>query len=262
MNARLYRGHVEHARLRPAEHRFRNKVTFYELDVDELPALDASVRGFGHNRFALFSLRDKDYLTPEDKPLREKLQSWVDGLELTRPVRRISLVTSLRWLGRVFNPVSFYLLRGEDDELLGLIAEVNNTFGDRHIYPVPLSRTPPEPVSGGRHGKEFHVSPFNDMEGSYRFTVRQEDGELYIGVDLYRDGRRIIETWIEGRGVPLTTAELRREMLFHPLRPWLTFPRIVWQALFLKFKHKLPVHKRPEPHSPRTIRTKKMTSRS
>jgi len=256
VSARIYRGHVEHARLHPVAHRFRSAVSFYALDLDELPALDARVRGFGHNRFSPLSLRDRDYLTPEDKPLREKLEPWIAALAPVRPVRRVTLVTTPRWFGRVFNPVSFFLLHADDGDFVGLVAEVNNTFGDRHIYPVRLERSPQEKISGGKHVKEFHVSPFNNMEGSYRFSVRREGEELYIGVNLYRDGRKTIETWIEGIGVPLGSAELRREILRHPLRPWLTFPRILWQALLLKFKHRLPVFKRPEPSSPRTIRSR------
>lgn len=256
MNSTIHRGWVEHARLHPVVHRFRNRVTFFALDLDELSRLNQEASGFGHNRFARWSLRDRDYLGPEDRPLREKLAPWSRELELGEAVERITLVTSLRWMGRVFNPVSFYLLENGHGKLLGLIAEVNNTFGDRHIYPVRLEVAEGERVPEGHHGKEFHVSPFNNMEGRYRFTVRREGGELYIGVDLYREGEKVIETWIEGIGVELSGAELRRESLRHPLRPWLTMARIVWQAMFLKFRHRLPVFKRPEPRHTHTIRSR------
>jgi DUF1365 family protein len=256
MNSRIYSGKVAHVRLHPVVHRFQNGVHFYALDLDELPALHRQVRGFAHNRFAPVSIRDRDYLTPEDRPLREKLQPWLRDLRLETETLRITLVTSARWWGLVFNPVSFYLLDSPDGQPLGMIAEVNNTFYDRHIYAVMLERgTGPAPAEG-HDDKVFHVSPFNNMEGRYQFTLRRDAHDLYIGVNLYRDGTKIIETWIEGVGRELNSHSLLTENLRHPLRAWLTFPRILWQALFLKFQHKLPHHRRPEPTHPHTILSK------
>lgn len=251
MNSRIFSGHVEHARHRPARHRFRTPVTFYAFDLEELDRLDLEVKGFGFNRFAPVGLSETDYLEPGDMPLREKLAPWLAELELPEPPTRILLVTSAKWWGRTFNPVSFYLLMNAEDGLLGLVAEVNNTFGDRHIYPVRLEAA--EGIEQGEHDKQFHVSPFNDMEGRYQFTVRRTREDLYIGVDLYRNGKKILDAWIEGSGQPLTTKSLRHVNLRHPLRPWLTTPRIAWQAMFLKFKHKLPVFNRPVPEHSHTI---------
>lgn len=251
MNSRIFSGYVEHARHRPVSHRFRTPVTFYAFDLDELERLDREVKGFGFNRFAPVSLRERDYLSPGDAPPREKLAPWIDGLDLPAPPARILWVTSARWWGKVFNPVSFYVLFDPEDRPAGMVAEVNNTFGDRHVYAVRLE--PKEGLHEAEHDKEFHVSPFNDMRGRYRFTLRRTGDELYIGVDLYRDGEKILDAWIEGTGAPLTSASLRRVNLRHPLRPWLTVPRIAWQAMFLKFKHKLPVFTRPVPDHPHTI---------
>jgi DUF1365 family protein len=252
VNSRMYNGFTEHVRLHPVLHRFQNRMTFYSFDLSELPTLAKEVPGFAFNRFSALSLRERDYLTSGSESLQEKLRPWIEKLELPRPPDRITLVTCLRWLGKVFNPVSFYLLETQETGLVGLIAEVNNTFGDRHVYAVPL-----EKVSGihqQNHVKEFHVSPFNDLSGSYRFTVRREQDELYIGVDLYRKGNKILEAWMEGTGKPFTALNVWKTQLRHPLRPWLTMPRIIWQAIFLKYRHKLPIHKRIKPEHPHTIR--------
>jgi len=250
----LYQGHVEHARFTPCEHRFRTPVHFYAFDLAALGPLSNAVKGFGYNRFAPVSVRDRDYLTPEDLPLSEKLKPWLKEAGLTEPPARIWLVTSARWWGRVFNPVSFYLTEDASGVPTALISEVNNTFGDRHIYAERLEKQ--DGISQADHAKEFHVSPFNNMEGSYRFTVRRERQELYIGVDLYRDGEKVLEAWMEGVGEPLTTRSLWHTALLHPLRPWLTMPRIVWQAILLKYKRKLKVYKRPEPSHTHTIRSR------
>jgi DUF1365 family protein len=257
MNSRVYRGYVEHARLHPVLHRFRNRVTFYALDLIEIDTLAEQLPDFKRNRFATLSFRDSDYLSPGPEPVTEKLIPWLEQLDLAPQEIRVTLVTSLRWFGRVFNPVSFYLLADPDGDIRGMIAEVNNTFGDRHVYPVRMERPDPGTLREGDHAKEFHVSPFNDMNGNYQFTLRQSGDELYIGVDLYRDGKKIIETWIEGRGRPFTQAEICYERRRHPLRAWLTMPRIIWQAFLLRFKHKLPVFKRPEPDHPHTLLSRK-----
>lgn len=257
MNSHIYHGQVEHARLHPVRHRFHNPVTFYAIDLNDIEALAGALPDFAHNRFATLSLHDKDYLRPGPGSIREKLQPFIDPLNLPSPAGRIILVTALRWFGRVFNPVSFYLIQDTNDELQGMIAEVNNTFGDRHIYPVPMKKSEAPQLSDGKHTKEFHVSPFNNMDGDYRFTCRRDGTQLYIGVDLYREGKKVIETWIEGEGRPLTQSEICRERRRHPFRAWLTMPRIIWQAMFLKFKHKLPVFKRPEPEHPRTLLSRK-----
>lgn len=251
MTSKIYRGKVEHARLAPAKHAFHTRVGFVALDLDDFARLDREVSGFGINRFAPVSVRQKDYLRSGPDNFTEKLSPWIENLGLTEKVSAVTLVTSPRWWGKVFNPVSFYLLRDGQSIPIGLIAEVNNTFADRHIYAVPLEKT--EGILQAAHDKEFHVSPFNDMSGNYQFTVRETETELYIGVDLYRDGEKILVAWIEGVGKPLSTRNLWRSYLRHPLQPWLTMPRIVWQAIFLKYQHKLQFFKRPEPNHPATL---------
>ena len=252
-SSRIFSGFVEHARVTPVEHRFRTPVTFYAFRLDELDTLDSSVKGFGFNRWAPLSLHESDYLTSGDGSFAEKLQPWIEKCGLETAPDTITLITSARWFGYVFNPVSFYLLE-TGGEVKGLIAEVNNTFGDRHLYAVPMEKQ--DGILQHVHQKEFHVSPFNNMDGEYQFTLRRDGEDLYIGVDLYRDGSKILDAWIEGTGQPLTTKTLRRISLRHPFRPWLTMPRIVWQAILLKWKRKLPVFKRPEPEHPHTLRSR------
>jgi len=251
MTSRIYSGKLEHVRLSPVHHSFSMGLGFMALDLEDLEPLSRKIKGFGYNRAAPVSLKSENYLTPGTGSFIEKLQPWIEKLNLKAPPFRITLVTSPRWWGYIFNPVSFYLLRDASNQLCGLIAEVNNTFGDRHIYAVPLSLEAGIRQAG--HAKEFHVSPFNDMQGTYQFSVREHGDELYIGVDLYKNGEPFLRAWMEGNGDPLTPRSLWKHYLRHPLRPWLTMPRIIWQALCLKYRHKLSVFKRPEPSSSHTI---------
>jgi len=251
MTARIYSGLLVHERLSPLPHTFKNRVGFIQVDLEELAVLAKNVKGFSLNTFAPVSVNTDSYLRPGPGSLREKLQPWIDALKLPEEPDSVSLVTNPHWWGKAFNPVCFYLLRNSECKLIALIAEVNNTFGDRHIYPVPLNNT--KGLEQGENTKEFHVSPFNDMEGSYRFSVREHDDELTIGVDLYKEGKPFLLAWIEGLGKPLNTSTLWKHYLRHPLQPWLTMPRIIWQAVMLKYRRKLNVFKRPDPKHPDTI---------
>ncbi len=251
MHSRIFSGKVVHTRLHPVRHGFSTGLGFMEIDLSELKRIDQEVSGFGINRFAPVSFREGRYLSPGEDSLNEKLKPWIEQLQLPEAPARISLVTSPAWWGKSFNPVSFYLLRDDQENLAGMIAEVNNTFGDRHIYPVHLEKKDGIPQAEQR--KEFHVSPFNDMEGTYQFTVRDDGDSLYIGVNLYKDGERFLDAWMEGTGETLNSSSLRRHYLRHPFRPWLTLPKIAWQALFLRYQHKLKVFKRPDPEHPHSL---------
>ena len=122
MRSALYTGTVMHARKTPKENVFRYRVCFYLLDLDELPELDRRVRLFGWNRRSLVSLHDRDHLD-----VRAYLAE--HGIEADR----ILLLTNLRVLGYVFNPVSFFYCY-QGGELACIVAEVSNTFGERLPY--------------------------------------------------------------------------------------------------------------------------------
>src|SRR4029079_2744008 len=118
----LYTGTVMHARKTPKENVFRYRVCFYLLDLDELPELDRRVRLFGWNRRNVVSLQARDHLDIRGYLAEQEIEA-----------DRILLLTNLRVLGYVFNPVSFfYCYRGDD--LACIVAEVCNTFGERLQY--------------------------------------------------------------------------------------------------------------------------------
>ena len=73
-------------------------------------------------------------------------------------------------LGYAFKPVSFWFCHRRDGALVAVIAEVNNTFGERHCY--VLGDAPGTPIGAGAElaaAKVFHVSPFCAVEGRYAF---------------------------------------------------------------------------------------------
>ena len=256
MNSRIYTGTIWHARLQPVKHEFAFPGYWYALDLDELPEIDRQIPFFGYNRRRLASLRDADYLDAGPGTIREKLMRHLEAKGCADGIERVILVTSARLLGYVFNPVSFYYALRADGSLCCAVAEVNNTFGDRHLYILkdPVANDAAYPVRY-THPKEFHVSPFNDMSGRYRFSVADIRAALDIHVDLENEaGEPVLQAWMKGQGVPLDRAGLKRTLWKYPLDVFLVMPRIVWEAAKLYYRKKLKVHHRPEPSHPMTIR--------
>ena len=248
MKSRIYTGKMMHARQSPVRHSFSFPFYFYAIDLDELPKLDRTVKGFGYNHWKPVCLRDEDYLRGSGG-FRERLSEFIDTSELDR----IVLVTVARFMKEVFNPVSFYYGLRKDGSPACMVAEVNNTFGERHLYVMEANGT--FPVES-KHMKQFHVSPFNNMDGRYEFTFSEPGEKLRIGIKLIRGGEVVMDAAMWGSGNELTTANLWKAVLRHPFTAALTMPRILWQAALLHLKLKLPVFKHPQPDHPMTIKAK------
>jgi len=252
VNSRLYHAQVVHARFAPVPHRFHYPFYTFAFDLDELPDLDRAVTGFGYNRPALLTLRDRDYLRGAGS-LREKLMRFLRDAGCADEVARIELLTVPHCLGRVFNPVSFYYVYRADRSIRCVVAEVNNTFGERHLYILrPDAAAPGFPLKF-RHPKQFHVSPFNDRRGHYEFKLSELGPQLRIVITLVRDDRKILTAILRGESVPLTSRTLLGAVARHPFRIIAAFPRILAQAVRLKFRRHLPVYTKPPPLHPLTI---------
>ena len=173
MRSALYTGTVMHARKTPKKNVFRYRVCFYLLDLDELPELDRRVRLFGWNRRGVVSLHDRDHMD-----VRAYLAE--NGIEADR----ILLVTNLRVLGYVFNPVSFFYCY-QGGELACIIAEVSNTFGERLPYLLsPANQERDERRLSYRHDKKLHVSPFFGLDQSYQWWFSEPGEQLDVRIDL------------------------------------------------------------------------------
>lgn len=256
MRSRIYEGEVMHARLEPARHVFRYPALFYAFDLDELEQLGGVSALLGYNRRRVVSLWDQDYLHGEGS-IRQRVGRVLAERGLDQGVARIELITSARYFGHAFNPVSFYHAYGTDGQLRAVVAEVNNTFGDRHLY-VLDQPSPPRTGFVARYetAKQMHVSPFNDLRGGYTFDFSAAEPRLDIRIDLHREGRELIKTRLHGEARPLTAANLRRALLRHPLNVLLTLPRIHIQAGHLYFRRHLRIFGRPTPRSDHTMQAK------
>ena len=259
MNSRIIPATVAHKRLAPKTHAFQYAYLSLLLDLDELEQLDGSTRLFGLNRNRAVSIRDTDYLTSGPGPIKHKLTAFLaaNGHEPPAPDSRILLLTAARLFGQVFSPVSFYFCISSQGQLELCIAEVNNTFGDKHVYLLGRPDTPGAFPATYQMAKAFHVSPFFDMDGEYIFQFGDIRKELDISVTLLKQGQPVLEATLRQRAPAreLTDSNLLAAWARHPLAPNLTYPRILRQAMALYLRKGLNVFSRPEPDNPMTIRT-------
>jgi cyclopropane-fatty-acyl-phospholipid synthase len=242
----LYEGTLLHARTAPARNVFRYPVCFYGLDLDELPELDRRLALFGYNRPNVLSFRDGDHLGDPDRPVKENVAAFLAERGITLgPGGRIVLLTNLRLLGYVFNPVSYFYCYSAGGELAAIVAEVGNTFGERQPYLL----TSENQVAGGarrvyEHDKLMHVSPFFGMDQTYRFSFTEPGERVHAGVGIIEGGERPFWAELSGRRRPLTNATLLRALARYPLMSQRVIGLIHWQAVKLALK-RVPFHHKP-----------------
>jgi len=235
-------GEVRHARQRPTRHAFRYPAFFLRVPAH---ALDGSRRGsalFGVNRAALVSFHESDHgdggpVLPWIRALLRDGGVDADG--------EVWLQAFPRVFGYAFKPVSFWHCHDRAGRLRAVVAEVNNTFGERHCY---LLADPRGGVlrSGAqlRALKVFHVSPFCSVDGAYRFRFIDHDERTVARIDYDDALGPLLATSMSGRYVPVGLRSCARALLGYP---WFTFgviARIHWQAVRLWAK-RVPVHSKP-----------------
>ena len=252
--AKICFGKVIHQRLTPKSHGFSYSV--YSLRIPmRSRRVDSGIIsnvGVGDNHFSWISFYDKDHgdggedsLAWAEKILKDSNINHVDG--------EIWLHTFPRILGYVFNPVSFWFCHQSNGTLMAIIAEVNNTFGERHCY--LLSEENQNGLSFGKTltaTKQFHVSPFFDLNGIYQFRFmrqdRQDSSRHVSRIEYIRDGIPALMTSINGIEHDITLKQRWKAIFCFPLMTFGIIFKIHWQALILWIKG-IKFHKKPNPPS-------------
>jgi DUF1365 family protein len=247
----LYAGHVWHARETVAAHAFRYRTYMHLFDLDRVGEINRAFRLLGYNRPRAVSLYDADHL--DGRPLREAIEQVVVSRGQAWPGGRVLLLTHCRVAGYVFNPVSFFYCLDPQDRLVVVVAEVNNTYGERHVYVLPA----PDGAAGEArsHKKEFHVSPFLGLDGTYRFAVDAPGDVLRVGIDLtVGRARQFTARLVLGRK-RLSDGALLGMLARYPLVTAQVVAAIHWEALRLWWKG-VPFRSKPAyaPESARQTR--------
>jgi hypothetical protein len=230
----LYTGTLVHARRAPVRHVFRYPVSYWLFDLDELPELDRRLRLLSVNRPNVVSLRDCDHFDGV-APLK---QAAID-LAGDPSIERVLLLTQPRVLGYVFNPVSFYWCYRGDGSLSCVVAELNNTFGER------LPEVLRGPELHYEHRKRLHVSPFFGLDQDYEYAFSDPGDEVWARIHVRDDaGARPLTAVLHGRRRELNDRVVAAALLRYPLQPLQVTALIHFEALRLWAK-RVPFHHKP-----------------
>lgn len=226
----LCEGRVRHRRREGPGHGFEYRVFLTLIDLDELPVLDRQLRLFGHDRWRPMSFRDDDHQAASGNGVRADLEETVRAAGHVMPEGRVELLTHCRILGHTFNPVSIFYCYDGTDRLTLAVAEVNNTYGDRHSYVLPVT----DPDFDWRSKKLMHVSPFHQPDaGTYRWKLPPPSDRVSVGIDLTRGGRTVLAAQLSLDRRPLTDRALASALFRYPFMTVQVIGAIHFEALRL-----------------------------
>lgn len=245
---RLVVGTVRHARLRPTAHALAYAHWFVMLPLRQLR--DAPCALLRRNGRGWVAFHDADHGAGGPDCL-----AWIESTLAAHGIDGVDgeiwLQTSLRVLGHAFKPVSFWYCHRHDGTLRAVVAEVNNTFGERHVYLLAG-----HDLAWGRElraRKVFHVSPFCEVDGHYRFRFAGGEASRFAQIDYHDAEGKLLITTIDGHAEPLTAATAAKAFLAFPFLTAGVVARIHWQALKLWAK-RVPWFSKPEPPIQETTR--------
>ena len=181
------------------------------VDLDELPELDGTLRGFGYDRASAVSFHTRDHGARDGSPLRPWIERHLATSGIDLDGGAIRLLTFPRVMGYVFNPLSVWFCHHRDGSLRAILYEVSNTSGETHAYLVPADEPAmPGTIVRRAFDKELFVSPFIDLAARYDFATRVPDDRLSVVVrETVAEGPVLIAA-LTSKRVPLTSRSLAR----------------------------------------------------
>ncbi|HEX3785369.1 MAG TPA: DUF1365 domain-containing protein [Pseudonocardiaceae bacterium] len=232
----LYDAVVTHVRREKLKRSFSHPVYLWLVDLDHLPRLPRPLRPF-----ARFS--SADHLGSPGRSIRDNLDNWLATKGIDLHGGTVLMLANARVLGYVFNPITLYWCHTPDGEQRCVVAEVHNTYGERHCYLLD-----PDRHGNALVAKDFYVSPFLTVAGDYRMSVPRPDERLAITVSLRQGGATPLTAVLRGTRRPAGPAALAGMLLRRPLLPQRISALIRAHGIFLWLRG-IPIIPRT-PHQP------------
>lgn len=249
MNSFLYEITIVHQRMYLKKHLLKYKIFMFYLDLDEINTIIKKIFLISYNKFNFYSLFDKDhfYFYKNNLSIKENVVQYFKENKLLIP-DKIFLLTNLRFLGYVFNPVSFYYCF-KNNQLIYILSEVNNTFHEQKPILIPISKTyKKNHLFYYKTKKDFYVSPFVKYDTDLLFCFNIPENNLLMKVDSgYFNHKKEyhVKAVMTGKRKILNTKNIVLETIKFPFVTLKIILGIHWHALLLWFK-KIPYFKKAE----------------
>ncbi len=233
MTSSIYNGTVIHKRFKPKKHFFKYKVFSLLIDLSDLNNLNKKISFFSYNRFNLISFFDKDHGERDGSSLIKWVKKNLDENDINSRSITIKLLCYPRILGYVFNPLSVFYVYDDNGNLISILYEVKNTFGEQHTY---IFKVENNNLLQHKCSKKLHVSPFIEMNCNYFFKILNPSEKISIIIDQYQLDEKILFASQDGKRVDFSSSELIKSYIKHPLMTFKIISAIHFEAFKLWLK--------------------------
>ena len=234
ISSSIYNGNVIHKRFTPKKHFFKYKVFSLFLDLSELKELNNNLNFFSLNKFNLISFYEKDHGERDGSSLLDWVKNNLRSNSISIDNIKVKLLCYPRILGYVFNPLSIFFVYDNDENLISILYEVKNTFGEQHTYVFKIEGE--NKLIQNNCSKKFHVSPFIEMDCNYFFRILNPGDKLSVIIDQYDQEGKILFASQDGIRSDLTNKNLMNSYLKHPLMTFKIISAIHFEAFKLWIK--------------------------
>lgn len=241
----LYECKITHQRLHPKRHRVEHAMFSFYIDLDEHPfaeisnrQADKSIRNkssrlLSVNKFALYALFDRDHFDNSDAPLKQKVIDFIHRTDPRLSVERVHVLTNLRFLNYVFNPITIFYCFDNSLKLQCAVAEVGNTFGEKKPYLILSNGTD---KLKDIQKKNFYVSPFISLDATVVFDLDLPTENLNLNINTIENDEIVLAANMHGHRVDLTDSNLLLLTFRYPFVTFFVIGAIHVHALLLWLK--------------------------
>ena len=233
-NSCIYIGSVIHKRFKPKKHFFKYSVFSLFLDLNEINELDQQIPFFSYNKFNILSFFDKDHGYRDGSSIKNWLIHVLQKKNISTINIKIKILCYPRIFGYVFNPLSIFFIYDADSNPIAILYEVKNTFGEQHTYVFKIDIKNKQILNNCK--KKFYVSPFMDLESKYFFKVLIPNERLSVIIDQRDKEGKLLFASQDGERVKLSSKNLLKSYLKHPLMTLKIISAIHYEALKLWIK--------------------------